>query len=92
MIARLHNNGCEVRVDLGNTGRNWPNCGDQHQPGFPWACKWPQGSALEAAREWARANGATDIVLTGFDRSFRPAIEQISEDLQRFDHAFGKDS
>jgi hypothetical protein len=51
MIARLHDNGVEVRVDLGNTGENWPNC-QQSQKGFPWL-------------NFARENGATEIIKTG---------------------------
>jgi hypothetical protein len=58
----LHNNGLEVRVDLGNTGNDWPNCGDQHQPGFPWITF---RYAWDAAEEWAIAHGATEIIKTG---------------------------
>lgn len=63
MIARLHNNGCDVRVDIGNTGRNWPDCDDQYQPGFPWLSYGDR--TWKAAEEWARANGATEIIRTG---------------------------
>ena len=66
MIARLHNNGCEVRVDLGNTGANWPNCGDQHQPGFPWLTFGKPAWAV--AEKWAREHGATEIIRTGDQR------------------------
>jgi hypothetical protein len=62
MIARLHNNGVEVRVDLGNTGENWPHC-QQSQKGFPWlnfgVATW------QHAEDFARANGATEIIKTG---------------------------
>ena len=60
--ARLHNNGCDVRVDLGNTGKNWPNC-DNPQRGFPWLSF---GMATwQAAEDYARQNGATEIIRTG---------------------------
>jgi hypothetical protein len=61
MIARLHNNGCEVRVDIGNTGQNWPNCTGE-QPGFPWLSF---RDAWAAAEKWAREHGATEIIKTG---------------------------
>jgi len=60
MIARLHNNGCEVRVDLGNTGQDWPNC--RYQPGFPWL-SFGRGT-WQAAEDWAREHGATEIIRT----------------------------
>lgn len=63
MKARLHNNGMEVRVDLGNTGNNWPNCGEQHQPGFPWLTFGR--AAWAAAEAWAKEHGATEIIYTG---------------------------
>jgi hypothetical protein len=65
MIARLHNNGTEVRVDLNNTGENWPDC-QSYQPGFPWLsfakCTW------EAAEHWAREHGATEIIRTTYEK------------------------
>jgi len=63
MLARLHNNGCEVRVDLGNTGMNWPNCPGQEQRGFPWLSFVRE--TWQAAEEYARSQGATDIIRTG---------------------------
>lgn len=60
MVARLYDNGCEVRVDLGNTGRNWPNCPDQTQPGFSWLSFG--ADAWNDAEAWARRHGATQIV------------------------------
>ena len=63
LVARLHNNGLEVRVDLGNTGRDWPNCGEQYQPGFPWLT-FPR-IAWREAEIWARKHGATEIIRTG---------------------------
>lgn len=62
MIARLHNNGTEVRVDLGNTGKNWPNC-ENTQMGFPWLSF--ANRTWQAAEEYARAHGATEIVRSG---------------------------
>ena len=62
MIARLHNNGVEVRVDLGNTGENWPNC-QQSQIGFPWLTFGV--AAWQHAEDFARENGATEIIKTG---------------------------
>ena len=62
MVARLHNNGLEVRVDMGNTGRTWPDCQGQYQPGFPWLCF---GSAWDAAEQWAREHGATEVIRSG---------------------------
>lgn len=62
MIARLHNNGVDVRVDIGNTGQNWPNC-DGTQPGFPWLSFGRD--AWNAAERWAREHGATEIIRTG---------------------------
>jgi hypothetical protein len=62
MIARLHNNGVEVRVDLGNTGENWPNC-QQSQKGFPWLNFGV--AAWQHAEDFARENGATEIIKTG---------------------------
>jgi hypothetical protein len=61
MIARLHNNGVEVRVDLGNHGDNWPNC-KEYQPGFPWLSFAKR--TWEAAEQWAREHGATEIIKT----------------------------
>lgn len=61
MIARLHNNGVGVRVDMGNTGEDWPNCAD-HQPGFPWLTFI---TAWTHAEQWARDHGATEIIRTG---------------------------
>ena len=66
MIARLHTNGCEVRVDLGNTGKNWPDCPGQYQPGFPWL-SFAKGT-WEAAEKWAREHGATEIIRTKFEK------------------------
>lgn len=63
LVARLHNNGCEVRVDLGNTGKNWPDCGDQYQPGFPWLSF--ARDTWAAAEKWAREHGATEIIRSG---------------------------
>lgn len=60
MVARLYSNGVEVRVDLGCTGRQWPDCGEQYQPGFPWL-SFGVG-AWDAAERWATAQGATAIV------------------------------
>ena len=60
MLARIYNNGLDVRVDFGNTGRNWPDCPGQCQPGFPWL-SFGQG-AWDAAEAWARGHGATDIM------------------------------
>ena len=65
MLARLHDNGCEVRVDMGNTGRNWPDCGNE-QRGFPWLAFGHR--ALESAEAWARAHGATEIIYTTVGR------------------------
>ena len=62
MIARLHNNGVEVRVDLGNTGENWPHC-QQSQKGFPWLNFGV--AAWQHAEDFARENGATEIIKTG---------------------------
>lgn len=62
MQARLHNNGVEIRVDLGNTGENWPNC-SQPQRGFPWLSFGP--AAWKAAEEYARVMGATEIIRSG---------------------------
>lgn len=62
MRARLHNNGCEVRVDLGDTGKNWPNC-DNEQAGFPWLTFGRD--TWNAAERWARAHGATEITRSG---------------------------
>ena len=59
MIARLHNNGTEVRVDLGNSGRDWPDC---EQRGFPWATFGRR--TWEAAEAYARAMGATEMLRT----------------------------
>ena len=56
MLARLHDNGCEVRVDMGNTGRR----------GFPWLAFGHR--ALESAEAWARAHGATEIIYTTVGR------------------------
>lgn len=61
-IARLHNNGCEVRVDMGNTGQNWPDC-DGQQLGFPWLSFGKDTWA--AAENYARQQGATTIIRTG---------------------------
>jgi len=87
MIARLHNNGCEVRVDMGNTGKDWPAC-DNEQPGFPWLCKWPEGSALEAARTWARHHGATEIILSGFSerKNLRTLLIDCDSELSAIAH------
>lgn len=63
MIARLHNNSLEVRVDLGNTGNNWPNCPGQTQPGFPWLSFGR--STWQAAADWAFSNGATSLIFSG---------------------------
>ena len=60
MIARLHNNGCEVRVDMGNTGKNWP---EVSQMGFPWL-SFGRGT-WQAAEDYARSQGATEIIRTG---------------------------
>lgn len=60
MVARLYNNGVEVRVDMGNTGKNWPNCPGQYQPGFPWLSFGL--NAFNAAADWALKNGATQII------------------------------
>lgn len=57
--ARLYANGYEVRVDLGNTGHNWPDCPNP-QPGFPFLSFGK--NTWEAAEKWARDNGATNII------------------------------
>jgi hypothetical protein len=62
MKARLHNNGTEVRVDMENTGENWPNCSTT-QPGFPWLSFGR--STWAAAENWARNHGATEFIRTG---------------------------
>lgn len=61
-VARLHNNGLDVRVDLGNTGENWPNC-TERQIGFPWMSFGK--CAFIAAEEYARQRGATEIIYSG---------------------------
>ena len=62
MIARLHNNGCEVRIDLGNTGEDWPDC-QGTQKGFPWLSFGRD--TWQAAEDYARDRGATKIIRTG---------------------------
>lgn len=62
MTARLYNNGAEVRVDLGNTGKNWPDC-DNVQMGFPWLSFGP--GTWQAAEAYAREQGATEIAYEG---------------------------
>ncbi len=62
MIARIYSTGVDVRVDLGNTGRNWPDCGDQEQPGFPFLVNWRKGNAWDHALAWAKEHGATEVV------------------------------
>ena len=62
LVARLHDNGTEVRVDMGNTGQNWPNCKNT-QPGFPWLSFGKE--TMARAEQWARENGATEIVFSG---------------------------
>lgn len=63
MQARLHNNGVEVRVDLGNTGKDWPNC-DNEQIGFPWLSFGVK--TWDAAEQYAKEHGATEIIRSGY--------------------------
>lgn len=65
MIARLHNNGIEIRVDLGNTGEDWPNCKGE-QKGFPWLSFGP--GTWQAAEDYARQKGAVEIIYSGLNR------------------------
>jgi hypothetical protein len=84
MKARLHNNGVEVRVDLGNTGENWPNC-QQLQKGFPWLNFGV--AAWQHAEDFARKNGATEeIIKTGLRTD--AAEEVFIEDYDRGDGNF----
>lgn len=68
MKARLHNNGVEVRVDMGNTGENWPNCRNE-QRGFPWLSFGDR--AWEAAREYATSLGATEFIYSDIDERIK---------------------
>lgn len=59
MIARIYATSTDVRVDLGNTGINWP---DGDQPGFPLPEHWRGRNAWDEAKAWATEHGATSIV------------------------------
>lgn len=64
MMARIYNDGYCVRVDLGATGQNYPNC-EREQRGFPHLAKYPEGeSAWSAAVAWAIEQGATDLLVS----------------------------
>ncbi len=61
-IARLYDNGFSVRIDMGNTGKKWPNSPLGHI-GFMHLEKRSEGrTAWEDAEEYAKDHGATEIV------------------------------
>lgn len=60
MKARIYSDGYSLRVDMGNTGKNWP---EVSHPGFPFLAKWTEShSARDAAEKWAIDHGATEII------------------------------
>jgi hypothetical protein len=58
MQARIYSDGYGLRVDLGNTGENWPN--SRTQQGFAFMSFGSR--TKEVAEQFAREQGATEII------------------------------